>query len=236
MGVGKTYIPNVWRTAGQSEYGKREGQPPFKKTGDALVALILESATTLVLGHFNPHIITPPWLVKNKLCQDGEVTLRIMPMPQTQGGAFQFKDVQWQIDFQSLLIASSKENCGALAAKVLSKLPHTPVRAVGNNFHYAGTMDEWRESPVPMLGTAGWDDLASVGKVDQLRWVGVFFQDKVRMEVTLAQSETGFAVMFNFHRDTKQAKEAQTAAGRFEEDRDSSKKLIKKLFNQGITS
>ena len=199
------------------------------------MALILESATTLVLGHFNPHIITPTWLVKNKLCNEGEVTLRIMSMPQTQGGAFQFKDVQWQIDFQSLLISSSKENCGALAATVLRKLPHTPVRAVGNNFHYAGTMDQWGDCPLPMLGTTGWDDLVGVGKVDQLRWVGVFFQDKVRIEITLAQSETGFAVMFNFHRNTKQAKEAQSAAGCFEEDRGSSKKLIKKLFNQGTT-
>ena len=198
------------------------------------MALNLESAQTLALGHFNPHIITPVWLVKNKLCDDGKVSFRIIP--QTQGGSFQFKDVQWLIDFQSLLIASPKENCGALTAKVLKKLSHTPVRAIGNNFHYACASDQWGDSPVPMLGNRGWDDLGDVGKVDQMRWAGVFFREKVRTEVTLARSETGFAVMFNFHRDTKQTNEARVAAECFEEDRELSGKMLKTLFNQGVAS
>ena len=86
-----------------------------------------------------------------------------------------------------------------------------------------------------MLGSDGWGSFEGVGKTDQLRWAGVFVRDQVRIEITLAQSESGLIVMFNFHRETKTSKEARAASERFNEDKESSRKLLKKLFNQGVS-
>ena len=47
---------------------------------------------------------------------------------------------------------------------------------------------------------------SAAGKADQLRWSGVFLKEETRTEIIVAQSETGFAILFNFHRETKTAK------------------------------
>jgi hypothetical protein len=87
-----------------------------------------------------------------------------------------------------------------------------------------------------MIGTKGRDDLAAYGTVDQTRWAGVFFRDGTRIEVTVAQSEAGVAVLFNFHRETKDSAEAQAAAKRFDADKQAASELLKGLFNQRVES
>jgi hypothetical protein len=202
--------------------------------GIVVVALSLEVAQTLALGPFNPYIITPEWLVKTQVCEDQEVEIQFTPI--SQGVAFSFEEVKWQIDFRTLLVASRTKNCGELVARVLERLHHTPVRAVGNNFHYACGMEHWGDSPLPMLGAKGRDALGQFGTVDQTRWAGVLFRDKVRVEVTVAQSEAGVAVLFNFHRDTKDSAEAQAAAHCFDTDKQASRELLEGLFHQKVGS
>jgi hypothetical protein len=194
----------------------------------------LEDGQTLALGPFNPHIITPEWLVKNQVCADEEVEIHFTAM--SGGMAFNFKKVKWQVDFHSLLVSSSDQDCGDLAARVMQLLHHTPIRAVGNNFHYACGKEQWGQSPLPRLGTKGRDDLAGYGTVDQTRWAVVFFRDSTRIEVTVALSETGVAVLFNFHRETKDAQGAQEAARRFDADKRASRELLESLFNQRVES
>ena len=243
LGLCKVSFPHDIDNAGRRIYplplrdGSCEEQSrlPGVRTGfcfsETLVPLSLETAQTLALGFFNPHIISPSWLVKQRICDDKEVELRLMAM--SQGVGFRFKDVEWQIDLQSLMTASTKKSCGELAAQLLEKLHHTPVRAVGNNFHYSGTMADWGEGPLPMLGDKSWDALADVGKTEQLRWMGTFSQDSVRIEVTLGQSTDAIAALFNFHRDTKNAAEAIAAARQFDLDSKKSRELLEKLFQQG---
>jgi hypothetical protein len=200
------------------------------------VPLSLETAQTLALGHFNPHIITPEWLVKNKVCDDAEVELRFGPVL-GPGLAFRFKEVQWLIDFQMLSVSSRKENCGDLVAKVVGRLPHTPVRAVGNNFNYACVKKDWGASPLPMIGDRRFGGLEEVGRVEQSRWACVIRNDDVRIEVTVAEvveAETGMAVLFNFHRDTKSAKEAVKAAKCFAKDCRLSKDLLGRIIRQQV--
>jgi len=196
------------------------------------VPLSLETAQTLALGPFNPHIITPEWLVKNKVCEDAEVEIRFIPL--SQGLAFSFKDVQWQIDSRMLMVASRKANCGELVAKVVGLLPHTPVRAVGNNFHYACSKEDWGKSPLPMLGGNRSGALDELGRVEQTRWACVIRRDDVRIEVTVAEDEPGMAILFNFHRETKNAEEACKAAGHFESDHRRSQELLHRLFGQEV--
>jgi hypothetical protein len=197
--------------------------------------LSLQNAQTLAVGPFNPHIIVPDWLLNNKVCEDGEVEVRLLPL--SQGMAFNFGDVQWQVDFRHLFVSSRKADCGALVAKVLSLLIHTPVRAVGNNFHYACSSKEWGNSPLPMLGPNAPDLTAVVGQIEQTRWSCVFrAKDETRVEVTVAREEQDVVVLFNFHRETKDAAAAATAAGQFAEDSRQSRDLIRRLFGQEVSS
>jgi hypothetical protein len=196
------------------------------------VPLSLETAQTLALGPFNPHIITPEWLVKHKVCEDAEVEIRFIPL--SQGLAFGFKDVQWHIDSRLLMVASRKENCGEFVARVVRLLPHTPVRAVGNNFHYACGKAEWGRSPLPMIGESRSGGLDEFGRVEQTRWACVIRRDDVRAELTVAEDEPGMAVLFNFHRETKSAEEACTAAGHFESDHRWSQEMLRRFFGQEV--
>lgn len=194
--------------------------------------LSLENAQTLALGPFNPHIIMPEWLVKNGVCADEEVEIRFQPL--SQGLAFSFKDVQWQIDFRLLMVASRKENCGDIVAKVVGLLPHTPVRAVGNNFHYACTKEDWGGRPLPMVDGSGLAELDDLGRVEQTRWACVMRSEDVRIEATVAMDEPGMAVLFNFHRETRSAQEAQRAAEYFEADHRKTQELLRRLFDQEV--
>jgi hypothetical protein len=87
----------------------------LSSTGTIVVTLRLEDAQTLAIGPFNPHIITPDWLVKNEVCEEEEVEMRFAPM--SQGTAFNFKKVKWQIDYRSLMVSSGEKNCGNLLAR-----------------------------------------------------------------------------------------------------------------------
>lgn len=198
------------------------------------MSLSLETAQTLALGPFNPYIITPEWLVKHKVCEDAEVEIRFIPLSLSQGQAFSFRDVQWQIDFRLLMVASRKENCGILVNKVIGLLPHTPVRAVGNNFHYACSKESWGNRPLPMIGGSRLGGLGDCEKIEQTRWACVIRRNELRIEVTVAEEESGMAVLFNFHRDTRNAEEAGKAAMQFENENRMSQDLLRSIFNQEV--
>lgn len=194
--------------------------------------LSLETAQTLALGSFNSHIITPEWLVKHKVCDDAEVEFRFIPL--VQGLAFSLKDVRWQIDSRLLLVESCRENCGDLMAKVIDLLPHTPIRAVGNNFHYAASREDWNNSPLPMLGDARYGNLEESVRVEQTLWACVIRKDEVRVEVTVAEDEPGMAVLFNFHRETNNSEGAIKAARQFADDQRWSEDMIRRLSGQEV--
>ncbi len=197
--------------------------------------LSLVSAQTLAIGAFNPYIITPEWLVKNKICEDEEVEIRFMPLiPLNQGLAFSFKEAQWQVDFRLLSVASRKENCGTSVAKVIETLPHTPIHAIGNNFHYACIKDDWGNSPLPSINDGLLTGLKEIGQVEQTRCTYIVRKDTVRIEVTVAIDEPDLAILFNFHRETKSAIEAQDAANLFDSDQQWSQTLLQDIFGQQV--
>jgi hypothetical protein len=197
------------------------------------VALSLENAQTLAIGPFNPYIITPEWLVKQGVCADEEVEIRVHPLK--QGLAFTFKDVDWRIDFRLLVVASRKENCGELVAKVIHDLPHTPVRAIANNFSYACSREAWGPSPFLTDDNCRLPGVDTFGSVEETRWAWVIRSGDTRIDLTVAKEDSGMAVLFNFHREPKgSADEARRAAECFEIDRRKSRDLLQHLFNQEV--
>jgi hypothetical protein len=205
-----------------------------------IVPLTLELAQTVAIGAFNPFLISPDWLVKYKVCPDAVVDLRLVAIG--GGASFRLGRVLWEVDNQRLVVSSSEPglDCGEMVSRVLTLLPHTPVRAVGHNFHFSAARDQWGDRPSPALGGKGLEDFDSI---KQVRWVGLFQRDEVRIEVTLAYEADAVAVLFNHHRnmDLEQTRRAETAndqiaqamaaANRFGCDSRASCELLRTLFD-----
>ncbi len=200
----------------------------------------LELAQTVAIGAFNPYIITPEWLVRfGFYSKDEEVNVR--PVLLGEGTAFDFGCVQWQVDHQRLSVASSGRSvdCGETVSRVLALLPHTPVKALGHNFHFSASKEEWGGRPAPMLGGRGLEDFEDA---EQVRWVGAFRRGETRIEATLAYEAEAVAILLNHHRtmnlelarraETAEAQIAQArrAAERFRDDFEVSRGLLQSFF------
>jgi len=204
----------------------------------------LELAQTVAIGAFNPYIITPEWLVRfGFYLRDDEVKIRMVPLG--EGASFEFRRVQWQVDNQRLIVSSTDRtvDCGGTVSKVLDLLPHTPVQAVGHNFHFSATKEEWGDRPAPVLGQKSFHDLEDA---EQVRWVGVFLRGETRIEATLAYELDAVAIMLNHHRNMnlesarkaqtlqQQISQAKNAAEKFREDFESSRTLLRSLFEMEV--
>lgn len=197
------------------------------------MSLTLTHADILVKGHFNPYIITPEWLVRSKIIStEGDVGVLFGAL--THGVTFRTDRLEWEVDFDHLSVASERgDDCGSLAEKVLAALPHTPVRAVGHNFHYACSSEEWAGGLVPMLGGRAPGSFGDIGEEHQVRWTGTFSRHGARLEITLAYGLGGVAVLFNFQRAIERgsADEARRVAAHFLEDRAATDELVNTLLH-----
>jgi hypothetical protein len=198
------------------------------------VALKIELAQTVALGPFNPYIISPPWLAKMKLLPEGEANILLKLFG--EGGSFSFQDTEWEVSQRRLVISSLSQDCGELLAGVLERLPHTPVHAVGHNFHYSGSAADWGGSPSPLLGGKGRRELGEISPVEQTRWAGLFLRRDARVEVTVAQAEEQVTVLINYHRQTKpdDINAAIAAARTFQDDRGDASELLRRLVGQEV--
>jgi len=207
------------------------------------VPLKPESYQTVVIGAFNPFLISPEWLVKYKVCSDEPLNLRLVTIG--VGASFRFGPVSWEVDNQRLIVSSSdpKVDCGALVSTVLKLLPHTPIRAVGHNFHFSAGKLDWGERPSPTLGGR---TLEQLGDYEQVRWVGITARREPRIEITLAYESDAVAVLLNHHYtiDLEQIRKAENveeqiapareAAEKFRSDFLMSRELCRSLFQMEI--
>jgi hypothetical protein len=205
------------------------------------VPLKLELAQTVAIGAFNPYVITPEWLVRFGLyAENDEVNVRLVALGDV--AAFEFGCVKWQVDSHRLSVSSSERSvdCGNLVSRVLKLLPHTPVKALGHNFHFSATREEWGMRAAPMLGTKRLEDFE--GAV-QVRWVGAFRKGETRIEATLAYEIEVVAILLNHHRivdleSVRSAREpeariapARSAAEKFGDDFEESRALLRSFFD-----
>ena len=86
------------------------------------------------------------------------------------------------MDGQKLGVSSASPavDSGHKVSQVLDLLPHTPVRAVGHNFHFTASKAVWEARPSPKLGDLGMEQLEGAG---QVRWSGIFRQNDTRLEL-----------------------------------------------------
>ncbi|PXV60646.1 hypothetical protein SAMN04487785_102373 [Dyella jiangningensis] len=125
-------------------------------------------STIMVLGDFNPAIFTADWLHRNQLIGDGDRqeaidspnTLITHDVTVCETSWFKF-----QVVGKQLVLASSGALTPALkdlAEGILLLLPHTPVTAVGLNFHahYQMTSEsDWQKVGDVLAPKAIWSSL-----------------------------------------------------------------------------
>jgi hypothetical protein len=206
------------------------------------VGLELEVAQAVAIGGFSPTIITPDWLVEQGVCKSGAAGSDFAYRPdRPEGDAFYADGFEWEVDFSRLCVSASGEgsDCGAKLARVLEILPHTPVEAIGHNFHFVCPVSEWKTDAVPMLGRRALKDF---DRALQVRWDGRFEKPDGWVEVTLIHSDAALGdyvvVLFNHHHtvtgaSTKdRAAAALVAATAFTRDAQQTKEMILQLFGR----
>ncbi len=213
------------------------------------MTLQMESSQTVTLGSFNPKILTPDWLVWNRILPEGlETKAGIQLTSFTQGFSFRAESIEWVVDADRLIVSSrdQKVDCGEITSKILRQLPHTPIRAIGHNFHYLLGLNDIDDKYRPRLGHLQ-PELPDA-TLTQSRWVGIFEIGQTRLEVTLSEGRdkelsNPLAIMFNFHRniDIPHYTRAESpedrigpaiqAAEQFKSDRENSFRHTSSLFN-----
>src|SRR5438552_8961697 len=110
-------------------------------------------SNVVVIGAWNPAILTPDWLSRNKVVGEGPKELVIgwgVPMNRI---TFEVEGATFFVDAARLEIrATGMNDCGRFVVRILGLLPHTPVVAIGVNFVFEIPVEEWPPQKLPALG------------------------------------------------------------------------------------
>ena len=195
---------------------------------------------TVAAGAFNPQIISPPWLLKEQVIAEPKpVEVQFAQVGRAFAFRFKIGDLAWQVDFMQLVVSSENvsTDTAAVIAKVVEKLPHTPLTAIGNNFLYRCNLSHW-QGRLPKLDDLGFDDLKEYGDVQSVGWRasvsrpdGVTVNTEVSLEPTESLSRL-LTVNVNYHRQVSSAPELVAATQRFAEDRKGSATFLESLLRE----
>jgi hypothetical protein len=185
----------------------------------------LASANVILVGNFNPYIISPEWLSQQEIWKPDKIQLSLGALTQ-EGVEFRGDGTEWLVSSDRMMISSVLENCGNLAKKIIATLPHTPMVAVGSNF----TFHEANEPFTKVLQSIK----THVGDQDNpqlFRWGTILHVDDVRVEMSFVSGEQGTTVNFNYHRPAASTAKATAALGEFESDRLKSQSILERLIS-----
>ncbi len=183
--------------------------------------LQLETANIVVVGNFNPYLISPEWLSSRKIWSSDDIHLALGAL-RKDGVQFRGGGVEWFVSSDRLIIDSKSVNCGVLAALVLDELPHTPLSAVGMNYTFSA--DE------PLVSSISEAITQTIAGSKIVRWGAVLHDSESRTEVTCVTGSEGITFSVNQHRMARTATEAIEAAKKFDSDRDRSQELVKNIY------
>jgi len=189
--------------------------------------LEIESANIVLFGNFNPYLITPQWLKEQSIWAADDVQLALGAMQQ-DGVQFHGDGSAWYVSSDSLVISSTKLDCGSVAVKILEKLPHTPLTAVGSNFEFQDSSDSTQYPVFDEIRRTIPSELNS----QLLRWGTVIHEDDVRIEVTFLSGEQGTTIALGYRRSASSIEMARRAASRYGVDRDKSDLLIDQILGR----
>ncbi len=196
----------------------------------------LQKLDVVVVGRFNPHIITPAWLADQGVCARADAEMLFGFDVQGRQGIFRFSvdGHQWNVTDTRLIISSSDpdEHAASKAAAVILKLPHTPISAVGHNFHYECDRQHWKGAQ-PQLGDIDFEKLQNHGTAQSVSWTCTIEQSGgLVCKLTFNETRDAIDVHSNLHRDVKNADEALQICKLFRTDLELSNKLVNTLAGE----
>lgn len=194
---------------------------------------VFQSFDIVIAGRFNPHIITPSWLIRTELAKESEPKVQLGFDPQSHSPSFriQVDRVTWSTSDSRLELSAkfSDVDLSVPATAILKLLPHTPIQAVGHNFHFKWKIAEW-SGRIPQLGEVNFEGLRQFGEPVNTTWTSGFRVDKnLVVQLQLVHSENSVEVHTNFHRDASNCEAGLKAVENFPHDFDRTKELIQKI-------
>ena len=184
----------------------------------------LYQVDTIVAGRFNPAIITPAWLIKEKVVpkpKEFQEEIKVSIPDARVSLQYRVGDFLWRISGSTLAIETeTSRNTAALAADVLDCLRHTPVSAIGNNFRFRCPESDFKDR-LPQVGQLSAKDLEEHGSVKDVTWKGTLQRDKtltLKVQINHTPSTSEIILSFNYHREISDYKGVAEAAKRFDSD------------------
>ena len=180
--------------------------------------LKLHYQETVVLGSLNPAILDPGWLMDNGIIPSHEQAQLAVPIGLGVSPVTYFieKKFKWSCSLEHLVFIAEPDlppgTPGQIVAKIFEKLIYTPVRAVGNNFHFSLAKDELPTTP--FLGLSNWDveneqaegKISLISNAVQINYSKTEFIG-IKMDFFLEH----IMARFNFHRQVSNAEEVVRA-------------------------
>lgn len=195
------------------------------------MAFVLNSASCVAVGRFNPAILVPEWIVKQGILPDSEVELVSAMGSSTT--SFNMCGLQWSANLARFEVVAEREGAdpGDFVARVLERLEHTPMRAVGSNFRYSVTSTEESQKLYPFAEFGLLKRLESETRAAlDGTTIAAFTHEDAVLRVTLV-SERGIvsSADFNFNRDSLTAGDAAIAARRWSSDKSATHDILRTL-------
>lgn len=195
----------------------------------------LESCT--LVGQLNPFILTPEWMRKEEILPPGETQMELglgSPTPKFSSAGF-----VWQASADRLDVQPQRPdgNPGDLVGAILEKLHHTPVKAVGSNFHFDLAKEQVRQL-APLLESPLARHLSSLpleaGETELSGTETKFILKSSRealVNLTILVDARGAAnARFNFHRAVASTSAAATAAREWSADRNEAFDILHSIW------
>lgn len=193
----------------------------------------LDKWSLVVLGQWNTAILSPDWLAREFFHQK---EVRIM-YPVLGGGRpiFEAADMRVVVSRNNIVFVPLKDDPEVLnriesgARHVLTTLPHTPVNAFGENFHYVA--DARAPGLEKVLTFADADDLDKNGTTSEVALRRSLEIDNHRLNLTIASGE-GLQIELNYHYDVSDATQArERMENTYRANRDHGLQLLDTIYN-----
>lgn len=182
--------------------------------------VIADKVTLVLVGAFNPAILTPEWIARNGLGLEPGVDFQVemlAPLGVAAPARYSFNGISYSATLRNVTFyldpnaIQAGEQTLTAAANILQQLPHTPIAGLG--FNFAFLVEQPTESLLSLLTTK--DDLVAAMSTDiadaevvtrrwgnSLRWSEAL----VNIDCELAGGQA--TIRFNFHYSTESAVEA----------------------------
>lgn len=196
------------------------------------MSFVRDSASCVAAGRFNPAILVPDWIVKQGILSEAHFeATATMGSPTT---VFTMAGLQWHATLARLEVMAEKEGAdpGEFVAQILERLEHTPLRAVGSNFHFSITSPAVGEK-LYRLGEFG---LVKAFEPDSLTFLdgtaiaAYSFEDAVLRVSLEFEKSSATTIGFNFNRDSLSAKDGAAAARRWGSDKEAAQRIAQSLI------